>query len=113
MELKTLPQAALLYRLNGDWNPVHIDPATARAAGFERPILHGLCIFGIAARAVLQVCCPGEPKRVKSFSARFSTPMFPGETLSVELWNVGSGVHFRAFAKERGALALSHGVAEL
>lgn len=113
VELATTPQAALLYRLNGDWNPVHIFPETARAAGFERPILHGLCSFGMAARAVIRTSCDNDPHRLKSFSTRFSAPMFPGETLSVEIWDADGAVHFRALAKERQKVVLGNGYAHI
>lgn len=113
IEFPTTPQSALLYRLNGDWNPVHISPATARAAGFERPILHGLCSFGMAARAVIRASCNGEPDRLKSFSTRFSAPMYPGETLRVEIWDAEGAVHFRALAQKRNKVVLSSGYAHI
>ncbi|MEO7939705.1 MAG: MaoC/PaaZ C-terminal domain-containing protein, partial [Burkholderiaceae bacterium] len=84
--LPTSPRAALLYRLNGDRNPIHVSPAGAKRAGFDRPILHGLCTYGMAARAVLREYCGNDPERLGSLSLRFSAPFFPGETLSVECW---------------------------
>lgn len=113
VELPTTPQAALLYRLNGDWNPVHISPSAARAAGFERPILHGLCTFGMASRAVIRAGCADDPIRLRSFSTRFSAPMFPGDTLRVELWDAQDGVHFRALSLERNKVVLSNGFAHI
>lgn len=113
VELSILPQAALLYRLNGDWNQVHIQPSVARAAGFERPILHGLCTFGMAARALLRAACPQGPQQLKSFSTRFSAPIFPGETMRVEIWRTANGAHFRALSKEREKVVLSNGYAEI
>lgn len=110
VQIATLPQSALLYRLNGDLNPIHALPDMAAKAGFERPILHGLCTYGIAARALLRTYCPGEPHRMRSFAVRFSSPMFPGETLRVESWRKGSSVHFRALAHERNVVVLSHGL---
>ena len=107
----TLARAALLYRLNGDKNPVHADPAAARAAGFDKPILHGLCTYGMAAKAVLRHCCDNDTARMKSLSLRFSAPFFPGETLRVEIWRLGCEVRFRASAAERGVVVLSNGLA--
>lgn len=111
--MPSLPQAALLYRLNGDLNPIHALPAMAAKAGFDRPILHGLCTFGMAARALLKTCCPTEPARMRSFSVRFSAPLYPGETLRVETWRRASSVHFRAVAHERGAVVLNNGIATI
>lgn len=109
--LPTQPGAALLYRLNGDRNPIHALPAAARAAGFERPILHGLCTYGMAARALLKHACGGDPSRLASLAVRFSSPFLPGETLRVEMWNTDGQVQFRALAEERNVVVLSHGVA--
>ncbi|AVA38169.1 MaoC/PaaZ C-terminal domain-containing protein [Cupriavidus metallidurans] len=113
MEMPTLPSAALLYRLNGDRNPIHALPAAARQAGFERPILHGLCTYGMAARAVLRHACGGQPARLASLSARFSAPVIPGETLRAEMWRVEDQVRFRVVAKERDVVVLSHGTADI
>nr|WP_255616681.1 MaoC family dehydratase [Microvirga puerhi] len=110
---KTLPQAALIYRLSGDLNPLHIDPATATKAGFPRPILHGLCTFGIAVRVLLKACCENEPARLRSISARFTAPVFPGETIQTDIWHEGKQVHFRCLVKERGAVVLSPGTASV
>jgi acyl dehydratase len=80
-DLPTPPNLALLYRLNGDENPLHADPQRAKEAGFERPILHGAASFGVAAHAVLRTCADYRPQRLASFEARFSRPVFPGETI--------------------------------
>ncbi|WP_066266687.1 MaoC/PaaZ C-terminal domain-containing protein [Hydrogenophaga palleronii] len=109
-ELPTRPQAALLYRLNGDYNPLHADPAVARNAGFERPITHGLLSFGMAAR-MLEERFP--PAGIASIGARFAAPMVPGETLQVQMWQEGGEVVFRALCKERQVVVLSHGRARL
>jgi acyl dehydratase len=109
--MPSLPQSALLYRLNGDLNPIHVFPSMARAAGFDRPILHGLCTYGIAVRALLQAFCPAAPHNLKSIAVRFSAPIFPGETLRVEMWHDGATVQFRALAHERNTVVLSHGLA--
>ena len=83
-ELRTRPESALIYRLSGDYNPVHADPAVARSAGFERPILHGLCSFGVSGVALLKTLCGWNPARLKEIGCRFSSPVYPGETLRVD-----------------------------
>jgi acyl dehydratase len=112
-ELRTLPQQALLYRLNGDKNPLHSDPAYALAAGFERPILHGLCTYGVAGYAVLASYCGGDPAGLESLAVRFSAPVLPGETIRVELYRDGNDVSFRAKVLERDTLVLDYGHARL
>lgn len=111
--VSSLPQSALLYRLNGDLNPIHILPDMAAKAGFDRPILHGLCTYGMAARALLKIYCPDDPAKMKSFALRFSAPVFPGETLRVETWKDGNTVHFKALAHERNVVVLSNGIATI
>lgn len=105
-----LPQQALLYRLCGDRNPLHSDPATARAAGFDRPILHGLCTFGMAAYSLLVSWMDGDPTRLASLRARFSKPVFPGETLVIDSWREGREIRFRARVKERDVVVLTQGL---
>jgi acyl dehydratase len=100
-DITTLPEAALIYRLSGDYNPIHADPAAAAQAGFERPILHGLCTFGVATRAVIAALADGNPRRLKSLSARFSRPVYPGETIRTEFFGVGGQIRFRARARTR------------
>lgn len=112
-DLPTLPQQALLYRLSGDYNPLHADPAVARAAGFPRPILHGLCTLGIAGHALLRSCCDYDPSRVRSLSLRFSAPVYPGETLRTEMWCSAETVSFRTRAVERDVIVLNNGKMEL
>jgi acyl dehydratase len=112
-QLTTAPNAALLYRLNGDLNPLHADPAAARAAGFERPILHGLCTYGIAAQLLIRQVCAGDPTRLRAFGARFSSPVYPGESLNIEVSRGGAGLQFRASVPERNQLVLSHGYATI
>lgn len=95
---ETRADQALLYRLSGDRNPLHSDPAYAAKAGFERPILHGLCTYGFAGRAVLHTLAGGDPDRVRSIDARFAKPVFPGDTLHIDLWNssgADDGARFR------------------
>ena len=109
LDIPTRPDQALLYRLNGDRNPLHADPAFAKLVGFPRPILHGLCTFGITCRAVLQAYADFDPARVKSHQARFSAPVFPGETVTVDLWRDGEVVAFEARVKDREAVVIKNG----
>jgi len=89
---ETIPVSqAALYRLNGDKNPLHIDPVAAKRAGFERPILHGLCTYGYAVRAVINGGLNGDSERLSGFNARFSSPVYPGETLTTEGWKADKG----------------------
>lgn len=107
VEIATLPRQALIYRLSGDWNPLHADPAIARQAGFAMPILHGLCTKGIANRAILSAYCDNDVSRFKSMFVRFSKPVMPGETIRIEFFEEGGGeLRFRAIAVERGDVVL-------
>ena len=112
IEIPTLPQQALIYRLSGDFNPIHADPAPAEKAGFPAPILHGLCSLGIATRALIQGVAGNDPSKLKSLSLRFSRPVFPGETLSVEIYGSGPSVQFRCRVAERDVVVLDRGRAE-
>lgn len=114
-DLPTRPEAALLYRLNGDPNPLHVDPDVAGAAGFKQPILHGLATYGIAGHAILREVCDYDAGRLKMLFARFSAPVFPGETIRVEIWTSikQNIVHFRASSYERKIIVLNNGVAEI
>lgn len=107
IEIPTLPRQALIYRLSGDLNPLHADPAIARKAGFEAPILHGLCTNGIASRAILSAYCNNDVTKLKSMFVRFSKPVFPGETIRIEFHEEGEGkLRFRAIVKERDSVVL-------
>ncbi|MCU0310805.1 MAG: enoyl-CoA hydratase [Acidimicrobiales bacterium] len=88
---RTRPDQALLYRLSGDRNPLHSDPAFAARGGFDRPILHGLCTYGFTGRALLHRLCDGDPARFAAMSGRFASPVFPGEELTVEIWLTADG----------------------
>lgn len=112
-ELATLPQQALLYRLLADRNPLHSDPAVAKQAGFERPILHGLATYGVACHAVVRSCCDYDPGRLKRLFTRFSSPVYPGETLRFELYREAGEIAFRARVKERDKVVLDHGRAQV
>jgi acyl dehydratase len=113
IEQPTSVSQALIYRLNGDYNPVHIDPAVAGRAGFPAPILHGLCTYGIACYALVQHLCKGDPGRLRELSVRFSRPVFPGETIQLELFMDGPDARFRARVKERDEVVLDRGVARI
>jgi len=108
-DIETRPEQALIYRLSGDMNPVHADPAIAACAGFARPILHGLCTYGIAGRALLATACGGDPARFRELHVRFSAPVYPGETIRVELWEHGGEWRLRARVKDRDAIVLNNG----
>lgn len=110
-DIDTSIQAALLYRLSGDRNPLHADPAAARAAGFDRPILHGLCTFGIACHQVVSTSLAGDTSSLRSFGCRFSGVVYPGEQLRVEQWRETGGVHFRVRVPARAITALDRGFA--
>jgi acyl dehydratase len=108
--MPTLPNQALLYRLNADLNPLHALPSAAQKAGYPRPILHGMCTFGVAAHALLR----DSPERtLRLIEARFSAPVFPGETIAVEIWRRGVARHFRARVAVRDAVVLDRGHAVL
>ena len=104
---------ALLYRWNADMNPLHADPAIAKAAGYPRPILHGLATFGVAGHAILKTMCGYDPSRFKSIAGRFSSPVFPGETIRTEMWRDGNVVSFRSRLVERDVIVLNNGRAEI
>jgi acyl dehydratase len=112
-DLSTRPETALIYRLSGDLNPLHSDPATAKAAGFPRPILHGLASFGVVGHALLKTVCDYDPARLSAMEGRFSAPILPGETIRTEMWRDGNVVSFRARVVERDVIAISNGRAEI
>jgi acyl dehydratase len=110
--LPSLRQAALIYQLCGDRNPLHVDPEVARAAGFKRPILHGLCTFGMAGHALLKTYCNYDPVKLLAIEGRFSAPVFPGETVITEMWREGDTVAFRSSVAGRDAIVINNGRAE-
>jgi acyl dehydratase len=115
-DIRTRPESALLYRLNGDHNPLHADPEVARVAGFDRPILHGLATYGIAGHAILRSMCGYDSRRLKMLHVRFSAPVVPGETIRTEMWthpDDSTRVSFRARSLERDTVVLNNGIAEL
>ncbi|HEV7913810.1 MAG TPA: MaoC family dehydratase, partial [Albitalea sp.] len=113
MDFATQPRAALVYRLSGDYNPLHAEPAIGRAAGFERPILHGLASYGIAGWAVIKSVCDGDPNGIAGVDVRFSSPVYPGETIRTEMWVDGKTVSFRARVLERDVVVINNGRAML
>ena len=110
VEMKTLPQQALLYRLSGDYNPIHANPDFAQMSGFEKPILHGLCTFGFAGRAVLKEYCNNDPSVFHAIQVRFSRHVYPGESIVTEMWKESEDkVLIRSKTKERGDYCLTNG----
>ncbi|SFK19903.1 MaoC/PaaZ C-terminal domain-containing protein [Falsiroseomonas stagni] len=109
LDLPTRPEMALLYRLNGDHNPLHSSPGLAAKAGFPRPILHGLGTFGVVGRALLRAVCGGDPARFGRMECRFSAPVFPGETIRTEIWPDATGAAFRSRVMERDVVVISNG----
>jgi len=111
-DLPMSERAALIYRLSGDYNPLHIDPQVARAAGFEKPIVHGLCTFGLVGHALLKAYAGYHPQRLRGLGGRFSSPVFPGETIRVESWaEEGGRIAVRARALERNVIVFDRGSA--
>ncbi len=114
LEVEAAEILPLIYRLSGDLNPLHIDPAVAEVAGFPRPILHGLATKGIATYAVMSEYCDLDPARLKAMSLRFSRPVLPGDVLRFDFWDAGSGtIRFRASVPARDQVVLDRGVAEI
>jgi acyl dehydratase len=116
-DLPTRPEMALIYRLSGDVNPLHAEPDFAKAAGFPRPILHGLATFGVAGHAILKTLCGYDPAKITAMKGRFSAPVYPGEAIRTEMWQektaAGSVVSFRARVVDRDVIAINNGRAEL
>ncbi len=113
VESKTLPQQALLYRLNGDKNPLHCDPDFAKLGGFEMPIIHGLCSYGIVCKAVVDSALGGDVTRVARYSARFAGVGFPGETFVTRYWREDDTILIECHVKERDAIIISNAAFQL
>ncbi len=114
VELASLEQQALIYRLSGDYNTLHADPDIAAAAGFSRPILHGLCTYGMAVHAVLRAVTEYDSSRIRAFAVRFTSPVYPGETVRFQLWPRDSNsFYLRARVDARGVVVLNNGLVEL
>jgi len=112
-EVSTKPDQALIFRLSGDYNPLHSDPNFAKAAGFEKPILHGMCTYGIACRSLVNEICENDASKLKRFDCRFSSPVYPGETIVTEMWKKNKIIYFNSKVKERDKLVLKNGVGEI
>jgi acyl dehydratase len=113
VDIPTIPRLALIYRLSGDFNPVHVDPGVAAKAGFAKPILHGLSTFGIACFGIVQQLCGGNPDRMTEIFARFSRPVFPGDTIRLELLEESDAWRFRARVVERDEIVLDRGLVRI
>lgn len=109
--LPTRPEQALIYRLSGDRNPLHVDPKFAARGGFSQPILHGLCTYGVTGRALLHALCGSDPARFRSMSGRFSRPVLPGESLTVSMWRQrGSDTVLFQTTREDGVVVIDRGL---
>ena len=113
VDVPTIPQLALIYRLSSDYNPIHADPEVARNAGFDRPILHGLATFGIGCLAAVQELCGDDPSRLKEIFTRFSSPVFPGDTVRIEMFEDKDVWRFRARVPERDVVVLDRGLVRI
>lgn len=109
IDIPTRPDQALIYRLCGDRNPLHSDPEFAARAGFARPILHGMCTYGITCRAVLQTYADYDPAAFRRHAARFSAPVYPGDTVTIDLWKDGNVISFEARIKARDVTVIRSG----
>ncbi|MBH5396304.1 MaoC family dehydratase N-terminal domain-containing protein [Bradyrhizobium sp. CNPSo 4010] len=110
LDISTRPDQALIYRLSGDRNPLHSDPEFACRAGFPRPILHGMCTYGLTCRAVLQTYADYDPSAFHRHRARFSAPVFPGEVVTVNLWKDDNSISFEACVRERRVTVVKNGL---
>ena len=112
-DFKTPESAALIYRLSGDFNPLHADPEVAAQVGFDRPILHGLCTLGVASWSITEALADGDFSALKHLELRFTSPVYPGETVRTEMWRDHDVVQFRARFPERDVVVLNNGLAKL
>lgn len=113
IDIASLPQAALIYRLSADPNPLHADPAVAQEAGFPKPILHGLATYGLVCRAIVEACCDQRADRLRSLAMRFLAPVYPGETLRTQMWRTGDAMGFNCTIPARDGLMVATGSATL
>lgn len=108
-DLQTRQDQALLFRLSGDLNPLHVDPVVAKDLGFEAPILHGRCTYGIACHAILKTICDYDFTLLQSFDVRFSAPVYPGDVIRTEIWQESDVVSFRCRVPDRDAVVINNG----
>lgn len=113
VSMATLPIQAIIYRLSGDRNPLHVDPAFAKMAGYDRPILHGLCTFGHVCRAVLREYCGNDPSRFAAMTARFSGVVYPGDTITTEMWDAGGSKVIVQAKTQEGRVVISNAAVEV
>lgn len=113
VDIPTRDNQALIFRLSGDRNPLHSDPEFGTKAGFEKPILHGMCTYGITCRAVLQTFADWDPNAFRRHAAQFRSPVYPGETITVDMWKDGGTISFEARVKARNVTVVKHGLTEL
>jgi acyl dehydratase len=113
VSMQTQENQAIIYRLSGDRNPLHVDPDFAKMAGYDRPILHGLCSFGFVGRAVLGEYCDNDPERFAGMSARFSGVVFPGDTITTEMWDTGEGKIILQAKTQEGRVVISNGAVDI
>lgn len=112
-EVDTRPDQALLYRLSGDRNPLHSDPEFAKMAGYDQPILHGLCTYGSVCRGVITNLLDYDPAKLKTYNVRFASPVMPGQTIVTEYWKDGNTISLRSSVKETGKVVMNNGLVEL
>ncbi|MEY9104558.1 acyl dehydratase [Bradyrhizobium yuanmingense] len=110
VNIPTRPDQGLIYRLCGDRHPLHSDPESAKQFGFPKPILHGMCTCGITCRGILQTYADYDPSAFRRHAARFSSPVYPGETMTLEMWKDGNVISFEASVKERGVKVVKNGM---
>ncbi len=111
IDMPLLPISALIYRLSGDYNPLHADPAIARKAGFDKPILHGLCTYGVACQSLVRALCDYDAAKLRGMSARFTKPAYPGDTIRTQWWQDGNRIQFRCISLARNEVVLDRGTA--
>lgn len=113
INIRTRPVQGLIYRLCGDRHPLHSDPESARRFGYPKPILHGMCTYGITCRGILQTYADYDPSAIRRHAARFSAPVYPGETVALEMWKDDNVISFEASVKERGVTVVENGMTML
>ncbi len=113
VEIETSPTQQLIYRLSGDLNPLHADPEFAKMVGYDRPILHGLCSYGIVCRSIVEASCGGDPTKMKDFEVRFSGEVYPGDTICTEIWEEADNKVIVSAKTKDGRVVITNGAATL